>query len=150
MANPAFLHSDDTRADAVDERRGYGGDTRRTWGLATHGSPANARAGLRKGGSSVQRLMQALKWPGFTSSRGGTTSAHSFVAIGQRVRNTQPDGGLMGLGMSPWRMTRSRFTVGSGIGTAESSASVYGWTGLAYSSLEGAISMMRPRYMTMT
>src|SRR5690606_20690159 len=75
--------------------------------------------------------MHALKWPGATSSSGGTTSAHSFVAIGQRVRKTQPDGGFMGLGMSPWRMMRSRLTVGSGMGTADSRASVYGWMGLA-------------------
>jgi hypothetical protein len=38
---------------------------------------------------------------------------------------------LIGLGTSPLRMIRSRrFSItGSGIGTAESSALVYGWSG---------------------
>ena len=74
--------------------------------------------------------MHALKCPGLTSSRGGSILAHSSIAIGQRVRKTQPEGGLIGLGMSPCKITRSRLMVGSGIGTAERSASVYGWTGL--------------------
>ena len=34
--------------------------------------------------------MQALKWPGDTSSSGGTTAAHCSAANGQRVRKTQP------------------------------------------------------------
>ena len=42
--------------------------------------------------------------------------------IGQRVRKTQPEGGSIGLGMSPLRMMRSRFARGSGTGAAESSA----------------------------
>ena len=43
----------------------------------------------------------------------------------------QPVGGVIGLGTSPTRTIRSRrsTTSGSGIGTAESSASVYGCTG---------------------
>jgi hypothetical protein len=44
--------------------------------------------------------------------------------MGQRVWKQHPDGGRIGLGISPCRRMRCRFTVGSGIGTAESSASV--------------------------
>jgi hypothetical protein len=45
-------------------------------------------------------------------------------AIGQRVWKWQPDGGRIGLGTSPWSGMRLRLTCGSGIGTADSSASV--------------------------
>ena len=58
-------------------------------------------------------------------SSGGSTLAQISWAIGQRVRNRQPEGGLMGLGTSPVSRIRSRrpptaacFTSG----TAESSA----------------------------
>jgi hypothetical protein len=46
------------------------------------------------------------------------------MATGQRVRNTQPDGGLIGLGTSPFRMVRVRFAPGAVDGTADSSACV--------------------------
>ena len=45
--------------------------------------------------------MHALKWPGVTSSSGGSTCLQSSTAIGHRVRKTQPEGGLIGLGISP-------------------------------------------------
>ena len=47
----------------------------------------------------------------------------------------QPDGGLIGLGTSPSRIIRRRLrsTAGSGIGTADSSAIVYGCSGRSYS-----------------
>ena len=47
-------------------------------------------------------------------------------------------------------MIRRRFdsTTGSGIGTAESSATVYGCSGASYSSRDGASSTIRPRYIT--
>jgi hypothetical protein len=51
--------------------------------------------------------MQAFRWPGATSVSGGTARAQSGIAQGQRVRNTQPEGGLAGLGCSPVRMIRS-------------------------------------------
>src|SRR6185312_16166863 len=68
--------------------------------------------------------MQALKWPGPTASSGGTTLAHASMASGQRVRKTQPEGGLAGLGMSPLRICRTPCAAGSGDGTAESRALV--------------------------
>ena len=54
-------------------------------------------------------------------------------ARGQRGWNTQPLGGLAGLGTSPSRTMRrrDRSVCGSGIGTAESSASVYGCCGMS-------------------
>lgn len=66
------------------------------------------------------------------------TSRHSSIAIGQRVWKTQPGGGRNGDGTSPTRMMRSRVRSisGSVIGTAESSARVYGCSGFSYSSLE--------------
>ena len=66
--------------------------------------------------------MHALKCCGETSSKGGTATAQSPVAAGQRVRNTQPDGGFKGLGTSPDNGAPRRFTVGSGTGLADSSA----------------------------
>jgi hypothetical protein len=72
----------------------------------------------------TSRRMQALKWPGDTSSSGGTTAAHCSAANGQRVRKTHPEGGLAGLGMSPVRICRVRALAGSGDGIAESNARV--------------------------
>ena len=46
---------------------------------------------------------------------------------GQRVLNGQPRGGSVALGSGPSSTIRARWASGSGIGTAESSASVYGW-----------------------
>ncbi|CAM5411160.1 hypothetical protein KAURM247S_02841 [Kitasatospora aureofaciens] len=63
----------------------------------------------------------------------GTSSEQRSCAFQQRVRKRQPDGGLAGEGMSPLRMIRSRDSraVGSGTGTADSSAWVYGWVALS-------------------
>ena len=51
----------------------------------------------------------------------------------QRVWKRQPDGGSAGLGMSPLRMIRrrDRSVRASGTGTADSRATVYGWSGCA-------------------
>jgi hypothetical protein len=45
---------------------------------------------------------------------------------------------------------RSGGTSGSGTGTAESRACVYGWRGVSNSDATGASSTMRPWYMTAT
>ena len=63
---------------------------------------------------------------------------------GQRVLKTQPDGGLAGLGISPSRMIRRRSSP-STFGTADSSASVYGWFGPRKTVSESPTSMIRPR-----
>ena len=52
--------------------------------------------------------MQAFRCCGATASSAGTRVAQSEMANGQRVRNTQPDGGLLGLGISPCSTMRSR------------------------------------------
>ena len=44
---------------------------------------------------------QATKRPGPTSFSVGTSSAQDFCAMGQRVRNAQPEGFARGLGTSP-------------------------------------------------
>ncbi len=64
------------------------------------------------------------------ASTGFSTSQTPSLAMGQRGWNLQPVGGSSGLGTSPLRIVRRRLRVGSGIGIAESSASVYGWVGL--------------------
>src|SRR5215207_3310343 len=64
---------------------------------------------------------QATKWPGRISRNSGRVSAQTGSAIGQRVRNRQPEGGFAGEGTSPTRMVRFRFAsaTGSGMGTAD-------------------------------
>ena len=82
-------------------------------------------------GSSGLMRMHAAKWFGLTSASGGTTSFHFSIAQGQRVWNGQPEGGFMGDGTSPCKTMRRRVdsATGSGTGTAEMSAFVYGIRG---------------------
>jgi hypothetical protein len=65
--------------------------------------------------------MQAFKCCGATTLSAGTRAAQSAIANGQRVRNTQPDGGLLGLGISPCSTMRRRAIWP---GAADSSAAV--------------------------
>ena len=64
---------------------------------------------------------------------GGSSCAQISFAFQQRVRKRQPDGGLAGLGTSPSSMILVRLPRWSGdsIGTADSSACVYGCIGVA-------------------
>src|SRR3989304_9315012 len=96
--------------------------------------------------------MQAARCPGRISRRSGTPWLHCAMAMGQRGWKTQPGGGLSGLGTSPPRIVRSRVssTAGSGMGTAESSALVYGCSGFSYSDCRSVISTILPRYITAT
>ena len=75
---------------------------------------------------STQARWQATQWFSRASRRSGSSSAHRSTAIGQRVLNRQPLGGLIGLGTSPSRMMRFRVLAcaGLGIGTLDSSACV--------------------------
>src|SRR5207249_1571767 len=70
--------------------------------------------------------LQATQWLGRNSRNSGRTRWHSATASGQRGWKTQPGGGLIGLGTSPTtgRKARVASTVGSGTGTAPSSAVV--------------------------
>ena len=87
---------------------------------------------LRAVKHSPQARMQAARCPASISRSSGTARRHSSMAIGQRGWKTQPGGGWSGLGTSPPSTMRSRraSTAGSGIGTAESSAFVYGCCGV--------------------
>ena len=69
---------------------------------------------------------QAARWPFAYSVSCGSTARHTSVARGQRVWKRQPDGGSTGFGGSPVMIGRSleRFSSGSGIGIALSSADV--------------------------
>src|SRR5690606_16426154 len=66
----------------------------------------------------------ATQRPGRTCRHSGSWTAHSGCAYWQRVRKRQPDGGAMGLGISPCRTMRSpcRMWAGSGEGSADNKA----------------------------
>ena len=88
--------------------------------------------------------------PRRVSSRStGRSAEQRSIASGQRGWNAQPRGTSMALGISPASCGATR-RAGSGSGAAASSARVYGWAGAANSSAVGAISMIRPRYITAT
>ncbi|CAM5307933.1 hypothetical protein SVIOM74S_01446 [Streptomyces violarus] len=73
------------------------------------------------------------------------------VAFQHRVWKRHPLGGAIGEGTSPLSRMRSLLAAlrrGSGIGTADSRALVYGCIGLAYSESRSASSTILPRYIT--
>ena len=69
------------------------------------------------------------------------------VACGQRVRNTQPDGGLTGLGMSPASRMREAARAGPGTGAADSRGREYR-VAAGRILAGGATFHPRPRYIT--
>ena len=74
-------------------------------------------------------MWQRIRWPASTSTSGGSVVSQIAPSLrGQRVWKTQPVGGFAALGISPSSLIRSR-PPPSIVGTAESSASVYGWCG---------------------
>ena len=91
-------------------------------------SPAATRS---MSGCSALIRMHAAKCLGWISTSCGSTSRQAATACGQRVWNRHPDGGSIGDGTSPWSITRLRraSTTGSGTGTAEIRARVYGMSG---------------------
>src|SRR5205823_12619938 len=95
----------------------------------------------------------AATCPSWNGSRGGSFSLHTGnCARGHRGWNRHPDGGSIGEGTSPSRMIRFFWAAmsGSGMGTADSSAPVYGCFGFRYRVSPVAVSTIRPRYMTET
>ena len=91
--------------------------------------PRAKSAPFPEGGAFSQISPRTARWqatwhPGATSVSAGSEARHSSAAKGQRVWNRQPAGGFLGLGRSPCNKIRSRLTVGSGMGMAESSARV--------------------------
>ncbi len=81
--------------------------------------------------STFSGKWQATWCPGVRSTSGGTSVRHTSWAFQHRVENRQPGGGLTGEGTSPvsriWSRSVRRLV--SGIGTADSSAIVYGCIG---------------------
>jgi hypothetical protein len=63
---------------------------------------------------------QATALPNPSARNSGSTWPQSGCAMGQRVTNRQPLGGLIGIGGSPLsgRLRRPRSSFGSGTGTA--------------------------------
>ena len=78
----------------------------------------------RPGGASVSGKWQATRCPGRSSRGSGTSTAHRSAARGQRVRNRQPDGGLIGDGGSPSMVAWPAPAPGSVDGIESSSALV--------------------------
>src|SRR5881296_803582 len=87
-------------------------------------------------------------WPGATSTFGGAVVVQMSWARRQRVRKRQPDGRSIGLGSSPLIGTWVYVCSGSGTGTANKRARVYGWVGFETTSSVGPLSTIRPRYIT--
>ena len=100
----------------------------------------NLLSGSRSDASTVSTMIRAsAKWhadgahrvPSERISSWGSSCEQMSCAFQQRVWNRHPDGGFAGEGTSPTRTIWSRLPrrVGSGAGTAESSAWVYGCVG---------------------
>src|SRR5690348_9136971 len=80
---------------------------------------------------SVSGKWHAASPPPCFGSSSGSSVRHSSCAFGQRGLKRQAGGGLVGLGRSPpstWRRFAAARS-GSGTGTADSRAPVYGWRG---------------------
>jgi hypothetical protein len=84
------------------------------------------------------------------ATAGGAASAHRGITNAQRVRNRQPDGGLIGFGGSPAIGGRSRRRSGSMLGADANSACVYGCFGASASASAVPDSTIWPRYITST
>ena len=93
--------------------------------------------------SSSSGMWQLIRWPGETSTSGGSvTSQMPAIARWQRVLKTQPGGGSAGLGISPSSRILARSSP-STLGTADNSASVYGWFGPLKTASDPPTSMIR-------
>src|SRR6266550_9328996 len=86
------------------------------------------------------------------SSGGIALSLANFFVWGQRGWKWHPDGGSIGEGTSPSKMILRLLlaSFGSGMGTAERSAPVYGCRGSLYRPTPSATSTTLPRYITAT
>src|SRR5579883_809075 len=81
-------------------------------------------AGCGAVGAPSSFRWQAAKWSSPVSFSAGVSTRQRSKTKGQRVWKRQPLGGLAGLGTSPLSTMRLGGVVGSGRGTAESSAFV--------------------------
>ena len=94
--------------------------------LAVHGIVSSSLVSCGASWRRTYTTSHATMWPGAISRASGRCCLQRSTAFGQRGWNTQPEGGLIGLGTSPCtgRNTRPASTAGSGTGTAASSACV--------------------------
>src|SRR5439155_1028475 len=113
-----------------------------------HVEGAGRRIGGEEGdlpGLVEHRVLRAVR------AGGGTSSQIAPIFTGQRSWNAHPGPVAVKLPASVRRMRAAwRAAAGSGNGTAERSARVYGWCGGAKTSPAGPISHTRPRYITAT
>ena len=98
------------------------------------------------------RKWQATQWPSLLClSWGATVLQRGNWAIGQRVWKWQPDGGLIGLGTSPCSRMRLRLTRRVGHRHRREQRLGVGMQRVARRAPRaGAISTIRPRYITAT
>src|SRR5206468_8367479 len=116
-------------------------------------SPASATAELAMMARSSRGKWHAATCPSWWGVSSGSASEQSgSCARGHRGWNRHPDGGLIGDGTSPSRMIRFFWAAmsGSGMGTADIRAPVYGCLGFRYSVSPDASSTILPRYITAT
>ena len=96
------------------------------------------------------RRRRAPRRSGVPCRFGSSLGADGSWAIGQRGWNRQPVGRRIGLGGSPTTAAASEVRPGTSRGTARSRPCVYGCRGFVNSSAVGAVSTIRPRYITAT
>ena len=96
------------------------------------------------------RVTKPYKLSSDARSSGRSVSQRVSCRNGHRVWNRQPEGGFDGEGRSPVSRIRSRCasTSGSGTGTADMRAIVYGCRGRAYSSSGAPICVTAPSTRT--
>src|SRR5207244_1541017 len=98
--------------------------------------------------SSSKGMWQRMVWPGAASTIGGAVVSQVLPILrGQRAANGQPGNETSKAGV-PSRRIVGGAADGSGMGIAESSASVYGWYGGAKTCSTVPCSTIRPAYMT--
>src|SRR5258705_3322066 len=96
-------------------------------------------------------MWHTMRWPlEICRVGGGVSSQIGPILRGQRPLNGQPLGISVALGSGPSRTMRVPWASGSGTGTADRSASVYGWYGGAKTSATEPSSTTTPRYITAT
>ena len=86
--------------------------------------PRKARRDLREGAREREKVLVEAEMVGVIRAH-----AASLRGCVQRGWKGQPEGGFAGDGTSPGRTMRWRFASGSGTGTADRSACVYGMSG---------------------
>jgi hypothetical protein len=81
---------------------------------------------LAERSSSARATWHAAVWPVPNTVISGSSVAQRPIATGHRVRNRHPDGGEIGLGISPLSGAATIGRSGSGCGIDCRSARVYG------------------------